>query len=171
MMTDNTDTNQKYGKMSFADGYWFHFEDGENDITVNTKAMTKKERIYLNDELMSQGYGFSSSREYRFIKDGANYIVRFKILNVFTSNLECRVWKDGDLLGVKQISAYDGSPKEVLKRVWPFSALGFLFGAGGVALGLNGGSPHFLYGMAVGVVSVGVVTFFAVLLKSKGKKS
>jgi len=34
MMAEQTETYNKYGKVSFADGYWYHFEDGDNDISV-----------------------------------------------------------------------------------------------------------------------------------------
>ena len=135
MLTDNQETtpengdtyDAKYGQASLRHGYWWHFEDGDDDITVHA-TMFGKEYIYINDVLVSEKLGLKFNGHHEFDSAGAEYAVDFKLLNFLTSNMDCLIYKNGTLIGQHAISYFEGGLKAGLKKIWPLFIAGFAIG-------------------------------------------
>ena len=167
MMTDNMEPYEKYGKTSLRDGYWWHFEDGENDITVNASAWSGKEYIYINDELMSEKLGLKFNGEHEFTYQGAAYRLEFKLLRMVTARMDCLIYKNGELIGQKAISFFDGTLKDGIKKTWPLFIVGFLAGTVGAAYSksIATGEP-FQLGLGTVVIATGLTLAYFMRKKS-----
>lgn len=135
MLTDNQKPpvedgekyDAKYGKADFRHGYWWHFEDGDDDITING-ATSSKEYIYINDEIVSEKIGLKFHGHHEFSHQGADYVVDLKLKNFLTGKMDCLVYKDGGLIGQQAISFFDDGIWKGIKRTWPFLVGGFVVG-------------------------------------------
>jgi len=127
--------DKKFGHVSFSKGYWWHFEDGDDDITVHCSTFSGQEWVYINDELVSENLGLTFNSRHEFIYEGANYILELKLLRWYAGQMRGSIYKNTQLIGEQAISFFDGTLKSILKRVWPIFIAGFIAGAGGVAYG------------------------------------
>jgi len=135
MLTDNQKPPEddggtyedKYGQASIRHGYWWHFEDGDDDITVHATSLFK-EYIYINDVLVSEKLGLKFNGHHEFAYGDAEFAVDFKLLNALTSNMDCLVYKNGELIGHQAISYFDGGFWSGFKKVWPAFVAGLLLG-------------------------------------------
>jgi len=172
MLTDNQKPleddggtyEDKYGKATLFGGYWWHFEDGDDDITVHGAA-SSKEYIYINDELVSEKVGLKFSSEQEFTYKGAEYRVEMKLLRALTAEMDCLVYKNGNLIGQKAVSLFDGTLKGALKKIWPIFIFGFLVGAVGAGVGIAtaSGKP-FDINLQAALISGGIVTATGLVL-------
>ncbi|MEC8225559.1 MAG: hypothetical protein VX010_05350, partial [Pseudomonadota bacterium] len=79
-------------------GYKFYFQDGDNQIACFGHIMSGKEKIYVNDELVSEkrSFGFKSHHDFNY--QGNAYAVDFAMQNILTGKLECSFYKTGKLV-------------------------------------------------------------------------
>ncbi|MDY6929686.1 MAG: hypothetical protein SWN10_21630 [Pseudomonadota bacterium] len=119
---------------NFIDGYWFYFNDGDTDIAVNGSAWSGKETVYVNDNpVSSKRELLKTVSEHHFVHNGHKYLVRYHITSLMRGNLECEVFKNGELLA-SQSKAFVSSSKRSWLNILKMFAFGFLFGLSAVAL-------------------------------------
>lgn len=180
MMTDQTVPHEKFGKASYRDGYWFHFEDGENDITVNASAISGRERIYVNDELVSDKVRWKLKSHHDIDYQGVPYQVRFKVTDILGGKLECAVSKGGTEIEAKTIAFYSGGPGEIALKMLPIFLLGAFFGSSGIMFGrflakseesIAFLSSPFLIGLGSGLAAAGILVFVWLVFKTLKNRS
>jgi len=111
---------------------WFVFHDGEHIIRAWGSSFSGLERVYVDDEVVSEQRNLKRSSGHAFAIDSDRYVVRFVVVNLLKGQLNCRLLKNGDLLK-SIVSGYVGTM---------FSFSGFLLSV--VAAGLVAGSAAFL---------------------------
>ena len=171
MLTDKPEPEEKFGKVNYAQGYWYHFEDGDNDITVNASAYSGMHRVYINDQMVCKKRKFGRGCRLEFEYEGAQYSVRFATIKLLTVDYECLVIKDNTLLGRKVISFYSGTPGEIAVKLSPFFILGAISGSASTLVGLGAISKSFSSGFAVGIGIPAFVVVIAVIVKLAREKS
>ena len=171
MLTGQSEPQDKYGNASFRHGYWFHIEDGEDDITVNASSWSGMERVFINDELVSKHRRLTFKSKHQIEHNGAAYEVALTPQNLLTGKYVCEVIKNGASIGTKTIAFLSGTPGQVLAKLVPFFGFGMLVGAGSVVLGKVLVSTSFAYGMTLGI-PVGIALAVAIVFFiNKRKKS
>jgi len=175
MMTEDMDPHEKYGKASYSNGYWYYFEDEENDITVNASAWSGKERVFINDELVSSKRRLTRQSSHAFHYHGVPYEVQFRLTSFLAGEHECRIIKAGEEIGRKRIAFYSGSASDVARKITQFFLMGIFAGAGTVMLaGLLADdidTVDFGAGVATGLASVGAVFTLVLIIKHLRNKS
>lgn len=110
---------------STLNGVWFIWKDGNNIIRVWGSALSGKEKIYLNDTLVSENRNMTTNSAYQF-KDSEenNYEVKTNVPSKFKGVVECEFKRNGELKN-KQICKFISSRKFKIKHLGIF-ILGFV---------------------------------------------
>jgi hypothetical protein len=84
---------------SIKNGIWFVYEDGSNLFHIWISAISGKEKIYLNGQIVSEGRTVKKNSALNFQdSDGANYEVKFKIISLVKGTMMCSLIKNGELI-------------------------------------------------------------------------
>ena len=110
---------------SLKSGWWFFFEHQGHQIAVNGSAWTGRERVWLDDQLVSDVYSFGLTTRHDFVVDGVNCQVVFKIESILKGTVGCEFVSGGQVLH----SAAMGLSTEPGKNAWWSMLAGLLFGA------------------------------------------
>ncbi|WP_462146807.1 hypothetical protein [Pseudoalteromonas gelatinilytica] len=94
-------------------GNKFYFQDGDNQIACFGHIMSGKEKIYVNDELVSEkrSFGFKSNHDFNY--QGNAYAVKFEMQNILTGKVECSFYKAGKLVKQSTQTSLTDNPKQV----------------------------------------------------------
>jgi hypothetical protein len=85
--------------ISIKNGAWFVHQDSLNSIKINCSNLGK-EKIYLNDRLISEQRSLKTKREYNFEDlSGNKYQIKFDAANVL-KGMECYILREGELIKV-----------------------------------------------------------------------
>ncbi|PCI62871.1 MAG: hypothetical protein COB37_06010 [Kordiimonadales bacterium] len=126
----------KFDVVSMTSGYWYAFEDGDDEITINISSWSGKGRLFINDELVFEGRGFGVYARYRISHAGKEYDLRVCTVRVITSDVEVMLSSGNRIIGVKTSSFYGGSTSHLVRKLVPLLIVGFAFGIlGGMVLG------------------------------------
>lgn len=81
---------------SIKKGNWFIHKDGDNTIQVWSSNVHGKEKVFLNNNLVSEHRSIKMKSAHQFQSaDGANYEVRFRMESLSNGSLECVMERDG----------------------------------------------------------------------------
>ncbi|HSY61702.1 MAG TPA: hypothetical protein VK796_07485 [Cytophaga sp.] len=77
-------------------GNWFVFQDGTNVIQIWGSNLNGKEKVFLNNVLVSQQRSLKKKSKHDF-KDsnGMNYEVSFDVPNLLKGAIECQIKREG----------------------------------------------------------------------------
>ena len=80
---------------SIKDGTWFIHQDGENTIQIWGSNLNGKEKVYLNNDLVSEQRSIKLNNSHEF-KDntGQHYEVCFKTESLVKGTLKCTLLKE-----------------------------------------------------------------------------
>ena len=124
--------NNKKDTMSsanFIDGFWFYFQDGDTDIAVHGSAWSGKETVYVNDNpVSSKRELLKLVSEHEFVHNGHQYRVRYHVTSLIRADLECSVYKDGQLLAA-QTKGVVKTAKQGWLTILKMFVFGLIFGA------------------------------------------
>jgi hypothetical protein len=112
-------------QFSWSDGLWFIFHDGDRQIAVNASAISGRERVFVNNELVADKRSLGMTSEHQFFFDEITYQVIFKVTNLLTAKLECSLIKDDISIGQFKTSLTNNFS---LKLFFIALSLGFLVG-------------------------------------------
>ncbi|NVJ71404.1 MAG: hypothetical protein HWE08_13665 [Alphaproteobacteria bacterium] len=125
-------------RITLRNGYWYYFQDGDNEIAVHGSAVNGKERVYFNDELLIDTRGFGFNAQHFFERDGHKYEALLVAHSVLRGAMECILIRDGQIVG-RETKAYvvakDGK-MSWWKSLGPFFIAGFLAGFAGAFVAL-----------------------------------
>lgn len=102
-MSPNNAPRMNKEKVSLKEGYWFYLtgtEPGTDEprIVAFGSALTGRETVFVDDEIVSSQRSFSRRSTHQFVHDGHSYEVAFNMESIKTGKLVCRLTKDGQLV-------------------------------------------------------------------------
>lgn len=134
--SNNTSNNneQVSESVSYRDGYYFPFQQGEHLIEVKASAKSGRESIYVDGKLVSEfrNWGTSSCTSIKVGKE--TYEIEVKMAKILSGEVHCTLIKDSthvetQKLALKKRYQFRG------KRVFFYLPLaGFIGGALGAAI-------------------------------------
>jgi hypothetical protein len=96
-------------KVSLKHGYWFYFDDAGIQIVAFASALSGKEVVFVDDEIVSNMRSFKLKATHRFEHKGHQYEVVIALENIFSGAISCSLLKDGILLTKTSKSLYQRS--------------------------------------------------------------
>ena len=96
-------------KVSLKHGYWFYFDDESTQIVVFVSALSGKEVVFVDDEIVSNMRSFRLKATHSFEHKGQQYEVTIALGNLFKGTINCSLLKDGILLTKTSKSLYQRS--------------------------------------------------------------
>lgn len=125
--------DKKSGEVTFSNGVWFYFNIERHRVAVFGSCITGMERVYLNDELVSEKRNLTSlSGRHTFAANGSEYFIIFEIENYLTGEFLCTLTQ-ADQIKPIEIQTKCIKTDSLAKSI----ASGFGFGVGfGVTLAL-----------------------------------
>lgn len=125
------------------------FDVGEHVISVEASYLTGKERVYVDDELVSEKLTWRFQSEHQFQLDGKDVIVRLKVASMLTGPVAITLIVNGevvdaDIWNLKRILKTNATSQVWWKTLLIIFALGLIGGVvgyfvgGALASGLKG---------------------------------
>lgn len=146
----------KESQGSIYKGIWFVFNDNENTIKVWGSGTSGKEKVYLNDTLVSEKRNLKMNSQHTFSDSNqTNYEVKNINTNIMKGILECHLYKNGEVLK-KYECRFD------IKRMLNTKSLLTLFGGAtiiGVMTGLGYIPDYLLFILIIILVAFNFVVF------------
>lgn len=118
-------------KVSLKDGYWFYLTGNEPGtaeprIVAFGSALTGKEIVFVNDEIVSSIRSFTRKSQHRFTHEGHRYELAFNMESILTGKLTCSLTKDGTPLAETSKSYVTGPYSK--SKILLAAGLGAIFG-------------------------------------------
>lgn len=85
-------------KVSLKHGYWFYFEDEGARIVAYVSALSGKEVIFVDDEIVSNIRNFKFSATHSFEHKGHQYEMTIALEKILTGTISCNLHRDGMLV-------------------------------------------------------------------------
>ncbi|KKO48677.1 hypothetical protein VT06_10265 [Arsukibacterium sp. MJ3] len=119
------------GTVSFRKGFNYSFIEGDHIIYLNCSAVNGKERLYVDDVLVSGKWSFRRKSIHHFSIGADFYEVELHVVNMFTSETHCTLVKND--VHVKTLKKALNKSRQLSKdKIWwyiPYCYLaGGLFG-------------------------------------------
>ncbi len=123
------DKTMKTTQVTIYDGYWFVFEDGDNEIAANGSIWSGKEWIYFNDQLVSEKRNMTSfTTIHEFESGNDKYRLEYIAKNIFTGKMECTVFKNEQMIGQETVAQFFDKRGLNMKKVYACLAVGLAIG-------------------------------------------
>ncbi|NNJ71796.1 MAG: hypothetical protein HKP09_01305 [Enterobacterales bacterium] len=127
----------KVEKTSVFNGFWFYFQDGDDEIAVFGSGWSGKEVVYFNDNPVSEDRTFKFESTHEFTKNNKTYKIVYKVISMLTGETHCLLYIDGELKDEqKKAVIAKGSGKKALLSILGFFAVGMIFGYLGAKVAL-----------------------------------
>jgi hypothetical protein len=82
-------------QVSLLKGFWFIFRDGDREIAAHGSALSGRERIFVNGQLVSEKRSLSMTSRHQFSWEENMYEIMFHIPRILAGRMECSLMKDG----------------------------------------------------------------------------
>jgi len=119
---------------SIRKGFWFVFKDGETTIRIWGASLSGKEKIYVNDALVSESRSQKRNSEHQFKIVNDQYKLTINVLSMLKGPIECKLYKNGVLLK-KQTCHHRTNNKVKRSNTGLAIAVGIILGISIVAFG------------------------------------
>ncbi len=100
-------------KVSLKHGYWFYFEDEGTQIVAFASALSGKEVVLVDDEIVSSRYNFRLKATHSFEHKGRQYEVTIALENLLKGTITCSLQRGGILINKTSKSFHQQSLKKV----------------------------------------------------------
>lgn len=123
--------------ISPINGYWFYFQDGDDEIVIFASGWSGKEIVYFNDNEVSQCRNMKFVSTHEFTKNSKHYKIVYTVVSMLTGQVKCELFVDGEKTDeqTKAVFAKGGSFK-AWKSILIFFAVGMVFGYFGAKVAL-----------------------------------
>lgn len=145
-------------------GIWFVFPVQGSSIRAWGSMLTGTERIYFDEQVVSEHKSFGKFSEHRFTSLGDDFLVTFTS-TIMRGKLECRLFRNGNQVGALRMSP-DFTGANV--RINPWYLAGFILL--GISVGICGAILKWPYWTTLAVVS-GVVFIVNLATTKSAKKT
>ena len=114
--------------VTLKNGYWFYFEDGNDQIAVFGSGWSGKEIVYFNDDPISETRNTKFESVHTFTKNGKHYQIVYRVISMMTGEVQCRLYINDQLHDEQSKAVVKGDPKEMWKTLGKFFIIGMVFG-------------------------------------------
>ena len=83
---------------SLKEGIWLVYQDGDNIIKFWGSGMSGKEKVYLNDILVSEKRSMKMISEHHFSINNKKYKITCKTISFMNGTLLCNFYRDDQLI-------------------------------------------------------------------------
>ena len=120
-------------------GYSFTFKDNENHIQAWFSAISGKEKVFVNDELVSTQRNFSRSSVNTFSIDDDVYSTEIDVRNIFKGPFICTLFKNNKPFKRKKLlfHAINKNKRQIFYDFIPYLILGIIMGVAGAYFKLS----------------------------------
>ncbi len=137
---------------SCIQGYSFTFEDNENHIKAWFSALSGKEKVFVNEKLVSAQRNFSRNSVNTFSVNNDVYSTSLNVENIFKGPFTCTLTKNDKpykrkILMFQKVSK-NGAKQSFMYGLIPYIALGLALGVAGSYYQL---SDKVVFGIIIGV--------------------
>lgn len=103
-MKPNTPLQEQPGRLdlSLGGGIRCYFDVDGVTITVWGSAWSGREKVWVDDRLVSTAWSIRYTTEHVFEHDGRRYTVLFKILSILKGDVRIELYRDGQLVDFDQ---------------------------------------------------------------------
>jgi hypothetical protein len=116
------------GTVSFRKGFNYSFTEGEHTVYLNCSAVNGKERLYVDDALVSKKWSFRRKSIHQFSMGDDLYEVELHVVNMLTGETHCTLIKNG--VHVKTLKKALKKSRQLSKDIlWWFIPSCFVAGA------------------------------------------
>jgi len=134
MVSEEAAVNYSPEDVTIKDGFWFTFEDGDDEVAAHGSAWNGKEIIYFNDRVVSETRAvFSRTSEHVFEAGSSTYKLEFHVADLLRGHIRARLCKDGKLIGedtkmyIRNIREELWTPK-LFGNLWKYAVVGVAIG-------------------------------------------
>ncbi len=131
---ETVSTGNGCDRPTYGKGYIFLFTDGNDEIEIHGSALSGKEVVYYNEEIVSEKRSFGITSHHLFNRGDNNYKVTFTITSLLRGAIECSLYKNGELIGQEEQTMYQGSGIKLIGLIIIFLAFGVIVGYSGASL-------------------------------------
>lgn len=121
---------------AFTDGYWFYFDDDGAHIAAAVSLWSGGEKVYFNNQLVLKSWSvlkyFKLPVRRFFETDNGRYDLQFRLTNMWTSEIECTLSCEGQLVGRQALTISDVRYGRLLLAAYFFA--GVLMGSAAARL-------------------------------------
>ncbi|MBA6250733.1 MULTISPECIES: hypothetical protein [unclassified Colwellia] len=115
------------GTISFREGFNYSFIEGDHTVYLNCSAVNGKERLYVDDVLVSGKWSFRRKSIHHFSIGADSYEVELHVVNMFTGETHCTLIKND--VHVKTIKKALKKSRQLSKdKLWWYIPYCFLAG-------------------------------------------
>ena len=92
---DGVIEDERMENVSITKGYWFYFQDGDNEIAVFGSGWSGKEVVYFNDNPVSEDRNIRFVSTHEFTKNSKQYKIVYEVVSMLTGEVKCQLYIDG----------------------------------------------------------------------------
>jgi hypothetical protein len=113
-MENNKTTVKKdlEGTVSFRKGFSYSFAEGEHTIDLSCSAVNGKEKLYVDDVLVSKKWSFRRKSIHQFSIGDDSYEVELHVVNMLTGETHCTLIKNDVHVKTLKKSVKEKSPTQ-----------------------------------------------------------
>ncbi len=131
---ETVSTGNGCDKPTYGKGYVFLFADGNDEIEIHGSAISGKETVYYNEEIVSEKRSFGITSHHLFNRGGNDYKVTFTVTSLLRGAIECSLYRNGKLIGQEEQIMYQGSGVKLIGLMVVFLVLGVIVGYSSVSV-------------------------------------
>lgn len=114
--------------VSLKGGYWFYFQDGDDEIAIFGSGWSGKEIVYFNDNPVSEARNLKFISNHEFSKGGKDYRIVYKVESMWRGEVHCSLYINDKLHDTQKKAVMVKSAKSVWKAISFYFVIGFIFG-------------------------------------------
>ena len=115
--------------VSVMNGYWFYFQDGDDEIAIFGSGWSGKEIVYFNDNPVSEARNYRFTSEHTFTKRSKRYKVVYRVVSMLTGEVKCELYIDDELVEEQRKAIIvKGGAKKAWTTILIYFGIGMVFG-------------------------------------------
>ena len=127
--TENNNATQTLSLMKLVHkGYILVFRDGADEIEVYASAISGKEKVYFNGDIVSEKRNMAFTTRHEFTVGKNSYRVTLIVTSCLRGGVECSLHKNGRKIGYEEQILYQGSWAKIITILLGCMTLGIATG-------------------------------------------
>ena len=126
---------KSHANVTYGEGYYYYFQDGNDEIVARCSTWTGMEAVYVNGEQVSKfrSLGFNSKHEFTY--NGLSYRMIFIVNGMMRGSVECILLKGDHVVGEETVALNTRKGNKWIAI--GMTILGFACGFAGAYYGLS----------------------------------
>jgi hypothetical protein len=90
---------KSHANVTYGEGYYYYFQDGDDEIVARCSAWTGMETVYVNGGQVSKFRSLGFNSKHTFDHNGKIYRMIFIVNGMMRGSVECILLKDNRVVG------------------------------------------------------------------------